>query len=100
VEQREKALEERACVPKGQDFLFHSPKNAPGSALSSVLSGPQLLTSMLDAERSPATEIIELYHQRWELETGCDELHTHTLERLEALSSLDILWLLRLSRQF
>ena len=46
-----------------------------------------LLTSMLDAERYPAAEIIELYHQRWELETGFDELHTHTLERLEALRS-------------
>ena len=29
-----------------------------------------LLTSMLDAERYPAAEIIELYHQRWELEIG------------------------------
>ena len=42
---------------------------------------------MLGAERYPATEIIELYHQRWELETGFDELHTHTLQRLEALRS-------------
>jgi 5-methylcytosine-specific restriction enzyme subunit McrC len=35
-------LKQRACVPTGQEFLFHSPKNAPGSALSSVLSGPQV----------------------------------------------------------
>ena len=46
-----------------------------------------LLTSMLDAERSPAAEITLLDHQRWELETGFDELHTPTLERLEALRS-------------
>ena len=46
-----------------------------------------LLASMLDAERYPAAEIVELYHQRWKLETGFDELHTHTLERLEALRS-------------
>ena len=46
-----------------------------------------LLTSMLDAERYPAAEITLLDHQRWELETGFDELHTHTLERLEALRS-------------
>ena len=46
-----------------------------------------LLTSMLDVERPPAAEITLLYHQRWELETGFDELHTHTLERLEALRS-------------
>ena len=42
---------------------------------------------MLAAERYPAAEIVELYHQCWELETGFDELHTHTLERLEALRS-------------
>ena len=42
---------------------------------------------MLDAERYPAAEITLLYHQRWGLETGFDELHTHTLERLEALRS-------------
>ena len=42
---------------------------------------------MLGAERSPAAEIVELHHQRWELETWFDELHTHTLERLEALRS-------------
>jgi hypothetical protein len=43
VEQREELLEERACVPTGQEFLLHSPKNAPGSAISFVLSGPQLI---------------------------------------------------------
>ena len=42
---------------------------------------------MLDAERYPAAEIIKLYHQRWALETGFDKLHTHTLQRLEALRS-------------
>ncbi len=46
-----------------------------------------LLTSMLDTKRYPAAEIIELYHQRWEIETSFDELHTHTLERLETLRS-------------
>ena len=46
-----------------------------------------LLTSMLDAERYPAAEIIELYHQRWELASGLDDLHTPSLERLEALRS-------------
>jgi len=46
-----------------------------------------LLTSMLDADRYPAAEILALYHQRWKLETGFDELRTHTLERLEDLRS-------------
>jgi hypothetical protein len=39
-----------------------------------------LLTSMLDAERYPAAEIVPLYHERWELELGYDELKTEMLD--------------------
>lgn len=46
-----------------------------------------LLTSLLDSERSPAKEIIALYHERWELELGYDEIKTEMLERKEALRS-------------
>jgi len=46
-----------------------------------------LLTSVLDAERYPAEEIIELYHERWELELGFDEVKTEMLEREEAIRS-------------
>lgn len=46
-----------------------------------------LLTSLLDPARYPAAEIAELYHERWELELGFDEIKTHTLERAEALRS-------------
>jgi hypothetical protein len=46
-----------------------------------------LLTSLLDPTRHPAPEIVELYHERWELELGFDEIKTHTLEREEALRS-------------
>jgi hypothetical protein len=35
----------------------------------------------------PAVEIVELYHERWELEIGFDEVKTHTLEREETLRS-------------
>lgn len=44
-----------------------------------------LLTSLLDPQTYPAAEIIALYHERWELELGFDEVKTHTLEREEAL---------------
>lgn len=44
-----------------------------------------LLTSLLDPTIYPAAEIIALYHERWELELGFDEVKTHTLEREEAL---------------
>ena len=36
-----------------------------------------LLTSLLDAEQSPAAELICLYHQRWEEELTFDEQKTH-----------------------
>jgi len=46
-----------------------------------------LLTSLLDRTTYPAHELVELYHERWELELGFDEVKTHTLEREEALRS-------------
>jgi hypothetical protein len=50
--------------------------------------GPQrLMTSLLDAKRWPADEIIEMYHERWEVEIAFDELKTHMLERKETLRS-------------
>lgn len=38
-----------------------------------------LLTSLLDPERYPASEIVELYHERWEIELGYDEMKTEML---------------------
>jgi Transposase DDE domain len=46
-----------------------------------------LLTSLLDARAYPADELIALYHERWELELGYDEIKTHLLEREEAIRS-------------
>ena len=46
-----------------------------------------LLTSMLDAELYPATEVAGLYHERWELELGYDEIKTELLDREEAIRS-------------
>lgn len=46
-----------------------------------------LLTSLLDPLAYPAQEIAQLYHERWELELGFDEIKTHTLESEEALRS-------------
>lgn len=46
-----------------------------------------LLTSLLDADRYPADEIIALYHERWELELGYDELKTELLDREETIRS-------------
>ena len=49
-----------------------------------------LLTSLLDSVRYPAAEVPEvvaLYHERWELALGYDELKTELLARKEALRS-------------
>jgi len=46
-----------------------------------------LLTSMTDPEQYPAKEMAALYHERWEIELGYDEVKTHMLERQEALRS-------------
>lgn len=47
----------------------------------------RLVSSLLDPEKYPADQIRELYHERWEVESGYDEIKTHTLEREEALRS-------------
>jgi hypothetical protein len=46
-----------------------------------------LLTSLGNAECYPARELIALYHERWELELGYDEIKTHLLAREEAIRS-------------
>jgi hypothetical protein len=37
----------------------------------------RLITTILDAESAPASELAAIYHQRWEIETALDELKTH-----------------------
>lgn len=46
-----------------------------------------LLTSLQDAKTYPAKEIVELYHERWEIELGFDEVKTEMLDREEAIRS-------------
>jgi hypothetical protein len=46
-----------------------------------------LLTSLRDPKTHPANEIVLLYHERWELELGYDELKTKLLDREEAIRS-------------
>jgi IS4 transposase len=37
----------------------------------------RLVTTILDTEQAPASELAALYHERWEVETALDELKTH-----------------------
>jgi hypothetical protein len=47
-----------------------------------------LLTSLVDPVEYPAKEVVALYHERWELELGYDEIKTEMLDRQETLRSL------------
>jgi hypothetical protein len=44
-----------------------------------------VLTSLIDPKACPASEIVALYHERWELELGYDEIKTEMLEREESI---------------
>jgi hypothetical protein len=46
-----------------------------------------LLTSLVDPMKYPREEVIALYHERWEIELGYDEVKTELLEREEAIRS-------------
>jgi len=46
-----------------------------------------LLTSLRDPQAYPAHEIIEIYHERWEIEMGYDEIKTDMLDREETIRS-------------
>ncbi len=50
----------------------------------------RLFTSLLDPDY-PAEEIAALYHERWEIELGYNELKTHMLERKAALGACSAL---------
>ena len=66
------------------------PRTMVARAITYQVKGfqPQtLLTSMLDPDAYPAQEVANLYHERWEIEIGYDEIKTHMLERQEALRS-------------
>jgi hypothetical protein len=46
-----------------------------------------LLTSLKDMKKYPRDEVVELYHERWEIELGYDEIKTHMLAREETIRS-------------
>jgi len=47
----------------------------------------RLLTSLVDARRYPRDAVAALYHERWELELGYDEIKTDLLDRRESIRS-------------
>jgi hypothetical protein len=47
----------------------------------------RLVTTLLDEQTFPATELVVLYHERWEIEIANDEIKTHQLHRWVHLRS-------------
>ena len=47
----------------------------------------RLLTTLLDPQVAPATELAELYHERWEVESVFDELKIHLRKSRRVLRS-------------
>jgi hypothetical protein len=80
------------------DFLVRVPVNGdarqanpqmPRSYDARVLTYGQgyLLTSLTDGEQFPADEVRAMYHERWEIELGYDELKTDVLQQQPTLRS-------------
>ena len=63
------------------DYTLDDP-NRPGHG-----QRHRLVTTLFDASTYPAAEVVVLYHERWEIEIGNDELKTHQLHRLAHLRS-------------
>jgi hypothetical protein len=47
----------------------------------------RLITTILDPEAAPASDLAALYQQRWEFEIGLDEIETHQMGRPRVLRS-------------
>jgi hypothetical protein len=66
------------------------PRSIEARAIAYQMPGsePQiLLTSLLEESRYPGAELVGLYHERWEIELGYDEIKTHVLLQEESLRS-------------
>lgn len=87
---KHEALVELAISPQSRAKDPSLPPTYLARAISYQIEGNKeemLLTSVLDAKKYPAKEIVGLYHERWELELAYDELKTVMLEREETIRS-------------
>ncbi len=65
------------------------PETIPARLLSKTVQGKrvQILTSMTDARRYPAADIVDLYRHRWEIELGYREMKQHLMHNRLTLRS-------------
>ena len=72
---RHRARDEGGIMVRIIEYTFED-SGRPGSG-----QPHRLLTTLLDERQHPATDLIVLYHERWEQELAYDELKTHQRER-------------------
>lgn len=72
---RHRDRDQQGILVRIVEYTFSDP-NRPGSG-----EKHRLLTTLLQPSKDPAKKLIELYHQRWELELTIDEVKTHQRER-------------------
>jgi hypothetical protein len=83
-------LVERCVDPRARKKMPELPRNMQMRAIFYHPPGGEpgwLLTSLLDPEVYPAEEVAALYHERWEIELGFDEIKTEMLEHAAPLRS-------------
>jgi len=72
-------IDDTGLIVRVIEYTFDDP-NRPGHG-----QRHWLVTTLLDANTNSPTELVVLYHERWEI--GNDELKTHQLDRLVHLRS-------------
>ena len=83
-------LVEMKVSPEARKKNPSLPKTWTARAIHYVVPGhppSMVLTSLLDPVAFPAKDVVAMYHERWEIEGGYDEVKTHLLEREEAIRS-------------
>jgi hypothetical protein len=84
---------ELALLRPSTNVLAEEPDVAPSLTVRIVHyqhpdgKASRLCVTLLDPALYPAKELVELYHERWELEIAYDEMKTHMLHRKESMRS-------------
>ena len=72
---KDKRRDTRGILIRIIEYTFDD-ENRPGHG-----QRHRLYTTLLDVQTYPATELVVLYHERWEYELGNDEIKTHQLTK-------------------
>jgi len=82
-------LVELTTSPQARQQWPGLPDTLPARLLTRLVKGKpvRLLTSMTDSRRYPATDIVDLYSYRWEIELGYREMKQHLLHNRLTLRS-------------